>query len=400
MNILIAHNYYQNPGGEDYVFRAEAAMLESHGHNVIRYSVHNDDVANMSRLSLAQAAIWNRRTYRELRHIFRTHHTEVAHFHNTLALISPAAYYAAQAENVAVVQTLHNYRLYCLPGTFYRDGHVCEDCFMRFPVSGIQHSCYRNSKAQSMVVAGMLGVHRTLRTYHKQVNRYIVLTEYARRKFSEGGIDPSRISIKPNFLDEDPGIGQDGGDYMLYVGRLVEEKGVLTMLEAWRQLPDIPLMVLGDGPLMQEMQDYIAEHNMTHVMMMGQRRRNETLTMMKQSLGLVFPSQWNEPFGLSIVEAYACGKPVIASELGAPTSLVIKGETGEYFKPGDADDLATQARSMWESKQSTIAMGHNARQKFTELYTADRNYKTLIEIYQQALDDAHQQVNASSQTTS
>src|SRR5215212_4268687 len=251
MKILLAHNEYQQPGGEDQIFRSEAALLEAHGHQVLRYAAHNDRVAGMNPVALAGSTVWNRASYRELQSMIRRERPQVAHFHNTLPLISPAGYYAAKAEGVPVVQTLHNYRLLCPNALFFRDGHVCEDCQGKLvPWPGVLHACYRESRPASAAMAAMLTTHRALQTWTEQVDVYIATTEFAREKFVQGGLPAEQLVVKPNFLHPAPSPGQVRGDFALFVGRLSPEKGVGTLLETWkRSRVRVPLKIVGDGPL-------------------------------------------------------------------------------------------------------------------------------------------------------
>jgi glycosyltransferase involved in cell wall biosynthesis len=209
MRVLLLHNHYQQPGGEDQVFAAERDLLEAHGHRVLQYTTHNDQLADMGRAGLVKAAVWNGAVYRELRALIRKEKLQVAHFHNTFVLISPAAYYAAQAEGVPVIQTLHNYRLLCPNALFFREGRVCEDCLGKtFPWPGIAHACYRESRPASGTVAAMLTTHRALGTWKRAVDLYIALTGFAREKFIEGGLPSEKIVVKPNFVHPDPGAGE------------------------------------------------------------------------------------------------------------------------------------------------------------------------------------------------
>ena len=254
MKIVLGHGHYQQAGGEDAVFADEAALLAERGHDVIRFTVHNDEIARLGRLAVAGRTFWNRQVHADLAALFAREQPALLHCTNTFPLMSPAVYYAAAAAGVPVVQSLHNYRLLCPNALLLRDGRVCEDCLGKvFAWPAIQHGCYRDSRAGSAVVAGMLAAHRGLGTWTRRVDRYIVLTEFARRKFTAGGLPADKLSVKPNFVSPDTGPGSGGGGYAVYVGRLSEEKGIASLLAAWidRRL-EIPLKIVGDGPLAEE----------------------------------------------------------------------------------------------------------------------------------------------------
>ena len=202
MKILVVHNHYRLRGGEDTVFDAECRMLEEGGHTVVRYERTNLDVPRgvLGRVRTALGTVWSRRSYREVRELIRRERPDVMHCHNTFPLISPSVYYAAAAEGVPVVQTLHNYRLACLNGYLFREGHVCERCLGRAPWRGVCLRCYRGSLAASATVAAMLLVHRALGTWRRKVTRYIALTEFSKAKFIEAGLPADKITVKPNVL--------------------------------------------------------------------------------------------------------------------------------------------------------------------------------------------------------
>jgi glycosyltransferase involved in cell wall biosynthesis len=386
MNVLCVHNYYQNPGGEDQAFAAEARLLESNGHAVLRYSMHNDVIDAMPRLELARRLVWNGSAQREIGTIVRENAIDVVHFHNTFPLISPAAYFAARHAGARVVQTLHNYRLLCPGSLLSREGRVCEECLGKaVPWRGVLHSCYRDSTAQSAAVAAMLAGHRLLGTWNHQIDLYIALSEFSRDKFIQGGLPAQKIVVKPNFAEPDPGMGTGEGGYALFAGRLAVDKGIDTLLRAWA-LPGgnrISLKIVGDGPMAPEVQSAAAAG--VGIEYAGRKPREEVLRLMREAAFLVFPSLWYEGFPMTIVEAYASGLPVVASKLGTMASLVKDGVTGLHFRPGDAQDLIDKAQQLIASPKTARSLGANARMEFTARYSSSDNYLQLMRIYHQAL---------------
>ena len=381
MRVVLAHNYYQQPGGEDQVFEAEGALLESYGHEVYRYSVRNDQVAGTGKLELARNTIWNPESYRTLRDLFRRHRPDIVHVHNTLPLISPAIYDAARAEGAAVVQTLHNFRLLCPKATFFRDGGICEACLHQaFPHAAVRHACYRDSRAASAVVAALLAYHRAKRTYQDKVDAYIALTDFSRQKFIDGGLPANKLHVKGNFVFPDPGLGKSEGDYALFVGRLSEEKGVGVLLDAWRKLEGAPLKIVGGGPLVEQVLS--ASKDNAAIDYLGYQPRRRVLELMKNARLLVFPSVWYEPFGNVIIEAFAVGLPVVASNIGAASSLVRDSVNGLHAVPGSAADLADKVAQLFKHPAEARRLAQGARADYERKHSAASNYQQLLAIYQ------------------
>ncbi len=381
MKILQCHNFYQLPGGEDQVFAAEGALMESRGHQVVRYTRHNNDVEKLNRIALAKKTFSNRESYRELRSLIREERPDVMHCTNIFPLISPSAYAAAKAEEVPVVQTLHNYRLLCPKAQMVRDGEICQKCLTtRTFWPAVAHRCYRDSRSASAVTAAMLATRWALGTWRNQVDRYIALTDSGRDLFIQGGIPADKIVVKPNFVSRDPGIGSGDGEYAIYVGRLSPEKGISTLLETWKRLEGrIPLKIIGDGPLAADVQ-HAAEMDPS-IEWLGQRTHDDVLDLIGSARCLVFPSVWLEPFGLSMIEAFAKGTPVVASRCGAMVDLVDHGRTGLHFIPGDPDSFAERLRELW-TNVNMFTMRQAARTEYEERYTEENNYDQLLEIYE------------------
>lgn len=385
MRILLVHNFYLQPGGEDRVFSTEGALLEKKGHQVSRYTVHNRDTANYGKTELLRNTIWNPRVYRDIRGIIKKERPEVIHFHNTFPLISPSAYYAARKEHIPVIQTLHNYRLLCSSAILYREGRTCEECIGRkVPWPGVYYGCYKESMAFSAGVAAMLTLHRSLGTWDKMVTSYIAMTEFARNKFIEGGLPAGKITVKPHFLDSDPGAGKGEGDYAIFVGRLSSEKGVETLLNAWRELGNtLKLKIVGDGPLAPRIKQ-VAQGN-SNIEWLGSKSTREVYALMRNATCLIFPSEWYETFGLVVIEALAHGTPVIASRIGGVSEIVEHAKTGLLFMPGDQHDLIRQIHWLRNNPQQVSKMRQEARLRFLAKYSAECGYERLIATYEDAI---------------
>lgn len=254
--------------------------------------------------------------------------------------------------------------------------------FLALPA--IQHSCYRDNKSASAVVAGMLAYHKMTGTWSRKVDRYIALTEFARQKFITGGFAADKLTVKPNFLADDPHEGAHGGEYFVFMGRWTQEKGVLTVLEAWRLLGNDapPLKLLGEGPLDSEVRTRAAQCPTIEIV--GKRSHNEALEILKDAVALVQASEWYEGMPMTIVESLACGVPVIAGNIGAASTLITHGRTGLHFTPQDASSLADAVRHMLTAADKQT-MQSAARAEFVNHYTADVNYRQLLEIYKNVI---------------
>ena len=383
MRVLQIHNFYQQPGGEDQVYAAEYDLLKQHGDVVEQYSVHNDAIAQTPGLHVALETVWNQRSYRQIRELIERFCPDVVHCHNTFPIVSPSVYYAAHAARVPVAQTVQNYRLICPKATLLRDGKICEDCVRHLvPFSGIVHSCYRENRLASATVAAMLTAHRIAGTWNNKVQRYIAPTDFVRRKLVEGGLPAHRVAVKPNFLSIDPGAGAGDGGYALFVGRLSPEKGLASLIRAWHSLPDLPLKIVGDGPLREFVTAGAAQ--LPNVAVLGFRERAEVLRFIKAAAVLVVPSEWYEGFPMTVVEAFACGTPVVASDLGSLHEVVEEGVNGTRFAVGSAEALATQVRKL----VSQPSVRDRVRQSYLAKYSAAQNYPQLNQIYRDLKRDA------------
>lgn len=386
MRVLRIHNRYLIRGGEDESLEAEMRLLRERGHQVGLFLETNERLAAIGMLRAGLRTTWSRSSYLQLRRLLREYEYDLVHVHNFFPLLSPAVYYAAQYEGLPVVQTLHNYRLLCANGLFYRSGTVCEDCLGRgSPWPGVARGCYRQSRAATAAIAAMQWIHRLLGTWKKRVDVYVALTEFSRKKSVEGGLPPRRIVVKPHFVYPDPGIGQGRGGYALYAGRLSSEKGLRTLVAAWAFIGGrLPLKVVGDGPEAEWLG--AVTRRQPGIDWLGRKPMAEVLTLMGEARFLLLPSVWYETFGRVAIEAFAKGTPVIASNIGAIAELVDHGRTGLLFRPGDADDLAQKVQWALDHPQELTAMRREARAEYEAKYTADRNYAMLMDIYRRAIE--------------
>lgn len=382
-NILIVHNYYQITGGEDTVVANEKKMLEEHGHKVILYSRNNSELKEMTKLQklmLPFTTVFNPRTYRDIKKLIKTEKIDIVHLHNTLNLISPSVYYAARAMKVSVVQTVHNFRLLCPGATFYRDGHICEDCVSKGLMCAVKHSCYRDSKLQTLACVISTKIHRMTGIYGKI--SYICLTEFNKEKLLQlKQIKADRVFVKPNFVEatSDEIIPyEERENRFIFAGRLDKLKGIDILFDAWKQIGSAAprLIVCGTGPMEERCKIFLRDNPSCNIEMRGFVPNKEAKKLIANSRALILPTQWYEGFPMTIVEAFSVGTPVICSDIGNVGSVVEEGETGCKFAPDSTDNLICAIERCSELCVSTEA-------EYVHRYTAETNYQRMIEIYEE-----------------
>jgi glycosyltransferase involved in cell wall biosynthesis len=389
VKILLVHNEYQQPGGEDVVFEHEKRILERGGHEVVTYRRSNHEIEELSAIgrgALMFRTVWASDTYHDFGTLLEREKPDVVHVHNTFVMISPSIFSACRKRGIPVVQTLHNFRLLCPGAQFLRDGKICEDCVDHSLLRSVWHGCYRDSRPATASVALMLAWHRRAGTWDELVDRHIALTDFARNKFIASGFAPDKIVVKPNFVDPDPGAKQNPGTSALYVGRLSKEKGLHTLLDAWKLLPkSCSLDIVGDGPEREELEAEAHRSGLYSIQFRGRLSHEESLAAMKSAGFLILPSEWYEGFPMTIAESFACGTPIICSKLGAMEEIVDESRTGLHFTPGDSEDLARKVEWAFAHPSELATMGRAARQEYEDHYTSERAYTQLMTIYEQTL---------------
>ena len=370
------------------MFAAEADLLASHGHDVVRYELHNDSIKSTGRLALVRDTIWNSRTADEVEALVRDNKIEVAHFHNTFPVMSPSVYRAARNAGASVVQTLHNFRLVCPGSNLFRNGRICTDCVGKAVAwPSVVHACYRGDRRATAVTAAMIAFHKARGTWSNDVDAYVVLSDFARSLLGRAGFTPNAIFVKPNFLKSDPGPGTAKRSGALFMGRLSPEKGILTLLKAWERVGQrLPLTIFGDGPLRNEVASAAKSSN-GEITWLGWRSRSEIDAALGTASLTILPSTCMEPFSLSIVESLARGTPVIASRLEALRERVLPGRSGYFFEAGNSDSLVEAIEKFLKLPDAGLKMRRNAREIFLEEYSSDRAYDNLLALYGLALEN-------------
>jgi glycosyltransferase involved in cell wall biosynthesis len=385
MKVLILHNFYQNPGGEDTVVAAESALLREAGHEVHVETVSNHAIQTISdRVQAFLRAPYDAARERWIQALIVRHRPDVVHIHNFFPLLTPAVHMAAAKAGAAVVQTLHNFRVICANGFLLRDGAICEKCIHGGPYWALVHRCYRKSMPGSLALVRMQLKAGRDETWQRYVHRFIVLTEFARAKFVDAGLPANKITIKPNFVSQEPVLNEKERKGALFVGRLSKEKGVHNLVEAWKNLKGIPLTIVGEGPAREQLE---AEAP-AHVSFVGWRNQAEVRELMAGAQALLIPSLWYEGLPMTLLEAYSTGLPVIASRIGALVELVDAGTTGLHFAPTDVEDLSSVVRTAFSDPKKLKAMGDAARKVFELKYTPETNLPCLEAIYAAAIEES------------
>ena len=390
MKILVVHNRYLERGGEDEVVRSEINMLKQLGHRVIFYERSNEEIKQFSLLEriifLTSDIFWSRKTYREIKEIIRRERPDIAHIHNIFLAVSPSVYDALNEEGIPVVKTLHNYRFICPNGLFFNNGQICEKCMQGNFIPALINRCCRGSFFYTSIIVGILKMYLNSGKLHKKINSYIAISQFSRNKFIKAGFPTDKLFLKPNFVDLPFKAREDFENYAVFIGRLVEYKGIYTLLEAYKQLDGYPLKIIGDGPLFSKLQKMT--RGMSHVELLGRLPWEETIRYLRRASFLIYLSECYETFSRTIIESLACGVPTVASDIGAAHEIIQDYLNGLLFKPKDVSDLIDKIKRLYSNKGLLLDMSKNARMAYEEKYSLRRNYDLLMDIYKRTLQNS------------
>ena len=388
MKILMLHNRYDIRGGEDESTDAECSLLRQMGHEIVLLEAFNSNIGNgLGLVKTVKDTFWSSDWFNRVERLLSDGGFDVMHVQNFFPLISPSVYFAAKKHGVPVVQAVRNYRLICPAASLFRDGHYCDECLQKtFKWPAVKYSCYRGSRAGSAVLASMTAFHKFKGTWRDKVHTYVAISQYVRERLIEGGFPAEKIVVKPNFAHlETGGRAPDTPptkEFILYVGRLTEEKGAHLLLKAYEDSGStVPLKLIGAGEL------ELPPSLRGRVEIAGKKPLSEVYENMRRSLAVVMPGAWPEPFGRVAVEAFANGAPVIASDIAGCSEIISHGKTGLLFKPGNVDELALAIKEVQRSPQAFERMGDAARQEYLRLYTPSVNAIYLDTLYKSVFNE-------------
>jgi glycosyltransferase involved in cell wall biosynthesis len=379
MRIAIIHSRYLSgpASGENRVVADDAKLLRDAGHEV-RTWAPSPGTTPAAQAKAARQTVWSAEAVSQVRELVGTWGAEIVHCHNLFPLLSPAAIREASADGAGVVMTLHNYRLMCLPGSFFRDGHMCEDCMGHLPWRGVMRRCYRNSTLASGALATSVAVHRSLRTFDR-VDRFLAVSEIVQRKHIEAGTAPERIQVTPQFAW--PTTPRQGpGDYYLYLGRLTREKGANALVEAWA--PSLGrLLVVGDGPEMAHLRATAPPN----VEFRGLVPADDVSAVLRDARALLVPSLWDDAAPRSVTEAYAAGVPVLASRIGGLPEIVRDDESGLLIAPGVPDQWRVAVERLADDSES-VRLGDGALRLWSVRHRPEHSLGRLESAYAAVLN--------------
>ena len=391
MKILAIHNFHRkgSASGDDQVFKSETALLEEYGNTVIRYTVSNDafDTAGMlGKVITAFGMLWSFKHYKAVQKLIREEKPDVVHIHTFFPLLSPSILYAAKRCGVPIVATLHDTRFVCPCATSLRGTQLCNACADGHYFRMCKYGCFKGSRLQSFLVAGIFKIHRIRRTFYNQIDTYICLNENQIQLLTDIGFDKNKIIKKYNFVpDAEANLKSCKVDglpdrYVVFYGRIGEEKGIHILMKIWEQLPDIPLVVMGGGPLEETFKQWADQKE--QVFFLGYTQHDKCLGIVKGGEFVVFPSIWYEGCSMVEIETQSLGKALVATDLGFSVEAIENGVNGYKVPLGNVDKFVETIKALWSQPEQCLELGKNARLDYEAKYLPDDNYRQLMQIYQ------------------
>jgi len=408
MKVLLVNNFYYNRGGDCTYMFALKKLLESKGHKVIVFSMHHpsnffseyskyfvsyinydEEVKNInltSGIRVLSRAIFSVEARKKIEQLIKIEKPDIAHINNIHHHITPSIFYPLKKHKIPIVWTLHDYTIICPNTSFLAHGQICEKCKKRKYFWPALTKCKKNSFLASLMAGLETTIHRLMRV-NDLVDVFIAPSEFLKEKLIEYGFKQDKIINLYHFAGAKSYEGVPlNGDYILYVGRLSEEKGIKTLIESMSNADiDSKLKIIGDGPLKEEMLEYVRSKGCDSVEFLGHLSHDEVLEYIRNSRFVVLPSKWYENYPFAVIEAFEMGKPVVGSDIGGIPELVKDTERGLLFEVGDSEDLYFATRFLLKNPDIVREMGKNARGFVNKALSSQRYYKRLISIYEELI---------------
>lgn len=390
MKILAIHNYHRkgSASGDDQVFNSETELLRQHGNEVVTYTVRNDEFDNagiIGKLKATLGMLWSFKNYNAVKSLIEKEKPEIVHIHTFFPLLSPSILYAAKRCGVKVVATLHDTRFVCPCATSLRGTTLCNSCGDGHYFRMCKYGCFKNSKIQSLIVAFIFKYHRIRKSFYKQIDKYVCLNDNQIKLLENIGFEKNKIIKKYNFVPDAEAnlkavtVEKLPKRYAVFYGRIGEEKGIRILMKVWNKLENIPLVVMGSGPLEEEFKIWADKQD--NVYYMGYVQHDKCLSIVKGGEFVVFPSIWYEGCSMVEIETESLGKGLVATDLGFSEEAIENGVNGYKVSLGDVDGFVKVIENLWNDPEKCKLVGKNARADYENKYLPEDNYNQLIDIY-------------------
>jgi len=409
MKILLINKFFYKKGGAEIVFLNTAELLKNHGHQVVFFSMHHDKnesseyekyfVSNIDyeKKGMKNAVMYSLKLLysfeakKKLEKLISQERPDVAHLHNIYHQISPSILHSLKKFNIPVVMTLHDLKLSCAQYLMLAKSEVCEACINNTYYHCFLKKCIKDSRLKSLLGTIEMYLHHNILHIYDLVDYFISPSQFLIDKIREMGFRSKRIILLRNMLSAEeyiPSHSFQEGD-IVYVGRLSKEKGLMTLLDAVKEIRNVTLNIVGEGPLKDQVDAKIRKENITNVILCGYKTGDELKNLIKNSLFIVLSSQCYENSPMSILEAFTFGKPVIGSRIGGIPELVMDGKTGLTFEAGSVSDLRSKIQYLLDNPVKIEIMGRNARDLAVREFNSEKYYEKLMAIYREAITLQH-----------
>ncbi len=397
MRILNVGNHYHVQGGSDRVMLRLGELLEANGHSVVPFvSQHEDNRpsewsdyfppgVDTQDPSLEDAArfVYSTEARRQMARLFKNGGPfDLAHLHIYYGQLTASILKPLVAAGVPIVQTLHEFKLTCPVHSHLSQGEICEACAGHAFWRALPRRCNEGSLARSALSVLEASVSRALGDAHR-IDYFIAVSDFLRDKMIEHNVAaPDDITTVHNFVDPDHfDPSRQRGDHVLYFGRIAPEKGLRTLIDAAAHLTDLPVRIAGAGEQREALEAEVARRGLDHIQFVGFQNGEELWNLVRRSICTVLPSEWYESFGMTVLESFACGCPVVGADIGGIPELVDDSVDGRLFPSGDVEALREALVWMQTHRGEAVEMGRRGREKVEKRFSPEQHYRQVREVY-------------------